>query len=80
MLPSLVPLFVLEIACLTAFVAVWFALDRSREGTIYGLIALSALAIHRDNPKLAASIAAAVEANGAPAVREWFKKKFLSSK
>jgi HEAT repeat protein len=38
--------------------------------------ALSALAIHRDNPKLAASIAAAVQANGSPAVREWFNKKF----
>jgi HEAT repeat protein len=38
--------------------------------------ALSALAIHRDNPKIAASIAAAVEANGAESVREWFRKKF----
>jgi hypothetical protein len=38
--------------------------------------ALSALAIHRENPKITASIAAAVEANGAPAVREWFSKKF----
>jgi uncharacterized membrane protein YoaK (UPF0700 family) len=43
--PSLVPLFVLEIACLAAFVAVWFVLDRAREGTTYGLIALSALAM-----------------------------------
>lgn len=40
--------------------------------------ALSALAIYRDNPKLTARIAAAVEANGAPAVRDWFNKKFLS--
>jgi HEAT repeat protein len=38
--------------------------------------ALSALAIHRDNPKITASIAAAVEANGAVSVREWFRKKF----
>jgi HEAT repeat protein len=38
--------------------------------------ALSALAIHRDNPKITASIAAAVEANGAESVREWFRKKF----
>jgi HEAT repeat protein len=38
--------------------------------------ALSALAIHRDNPKITASIAAAVEANGAESVREWFSKKF----
>ncbi|HZV05370.1 MAG TPA: HEAT repeat domain-containing protein [Gemmataceae bacterium] len=38
--------------------------------------ALSALAIHRDNPKITASIAAAVEANGAESVREWFQKKF----
>jgi HEAT repeat protein len=38
--------------------------------------ALSALAIYRDNPKLAASIATAVETNGSPAVREWFNKKF----
>ena len=38
--------------------------------------ALSALAIHRDNPKVAARIAAAVEANGALAVRQWFDKKF----
>jgi HEAT repeat protein len=38
--------------------------------------ALSALAIHRDNPKITASIAAAVEANGAESVREWFNKKF----
>jgi uncharacterized membrane protein YoaK (UPF0700 family) len=43
--PSLVPLFVLEIACLAAFVAVWFAFDRTRDGTTYGLIALSALAM-----------------------------------
>jgi uncharacterized membrane protein YoaK (UPF0700 family) len=43
--PSLVPLFVLEIACLAAFVAVWFALERTRDGTTYGLIALSALAM-----------------------------------
>jgi hypothetical protein len=38
--------------------------------------ALSALAIHRHNPKITASIAAAVEANGAESVREWFRKKF----
>jgi uncharacterized membrane protein YoaK (UPF0700 family) len=43
--PSLVPLFILEIACLAAFVAVWFALERTRDGTTYGLIALSALAM-----------------------------------
>jgi HEAT repeat protein len=40
--------------------------------------ALSALAIHRHNPKITASIAAAVEANGAESVREWFRKKFAS--
>jgi HEAT repeat protein len=40
--------------------------------------ALSALAIHRDNPKLTASIAAAVQINGTPAVRDWFNKKFLA--
>jgi HEAT repeat protein len=38
--------------------------------------AVSALAVHRHNPKLTASIAAAVEANGAESVREWFRKKF----
>jgi HEAT repeat protein len=38
--------------------------------------ALSALTIHRHNPKITAAIAAAVEANGAESVREWFKKKF----
>jgi HEAT repeat protein len=38
--------------------------------------ALSALAVHRHNPKITASIAAAVEANGAESVREWFRKKF----
>jgi HEAT repeat protein len=38
--------------------------------------AVSALAIHRDNPKIIASIAAAVESNGAESVREWFRKKF----
>ncbi len=38
--------------------------------------ALSALAIYRDNPKTRASIAAAVEDNGAESVREWFRKKF----
>jgi HEAT repeat protein len=38
--------------------------------------ALSALAVHRHNPKIVASIAAAVEANGAESVREWFRKKF----
>lgn len=38
--------------------------------------ALSALAVHRDNPKITASIAAAVEANGSESLREWFRKKF----
>jgi len=38
--------------------------------------ALSALAIHRHNPKITGSIAAAVEANGAESVWEWFRKKF----
>ncbi|MBI3409690.1 MAG: HEAT repeat domain-containing protein [Planctomycetes bacterium] len=38
--------------------------------------ALSALAIHRNNPKITASIAIAVEANGEESVREWFRKKF----
>ena len=38
--------------------------------------ALSAMAIHRHNPKITASIAAAVEANGAESVRQWFRKKF----
>lgn len=38
--------------------------------------ALSALAIHRDNPKITASIAVAVEANGSESVRESFRKKF----
>jgi hypothetical protein len=37
---------------------------------------LSALATYRENPMIAASIAAAVEANGTTAVREWFNKKF----
>jgi HEAT repeat protein len=38
--------------------------------------ALSALAIYRENPKIRASIAAAVEANGTKAVKELFGKKF----
>jgi HEAT repeat protein len=38
--------------------------------------ALSALAIHRHNPKVTASIATAVEVNGTESVREWFRKKF----
>jgi HEAT repeat protein len=38
--------------------------------------ALSVLAIHRDNPKITASIAAAVKGNGAEPVREWFRNKF----
>lgn len=38
--------------------------------------ALSALTIHRHNPKITAAIAAAVETNGAESVREWFRKKF----
>jgi len=38
--------------------------------------ALSALAIHRQNPMITASIAAAVETNGAQSVRGWFRKKF----
>jgi HEAT repeat protein len=40
--------------------------------------ALSALAIHRHNPKITASIAAAVESNGAEPLREWFREKFLA--
>jgi HEAT repeat protein len=42
----------------------------------YARAALSALAIHRHNPKITASIAVAVEANGGEPVREWFRKKF----
>jgi HEAT repeat protein len=38
--------------------------------------ALSALAIYRENPKVRASIAAAVETNGTKAVRELFGTKF----
>lgn len=38
--------------------------------------ALSALAIHRDDPKITACIAAAVEANGSDSIRELFRKKF----
>jgi HEAT repeat protein len=38
--------------------------------------AVSALAIHRHNPRVVASIAAAVEANGEESVREWFRTKF----
>jgi HEAT repeat protein len=38
--------------------------------------ALSALAIYRENPKVRASIAAAVEVNGTKAVRELFGKRF----
>jgi hypothetical protein len=40
--------------------------------------ALSALAIHRDNPKLTATIAVAVEANGTPVILDLFNKKFLA--
>jgi HEAT repeat protein len=40
--------------------------------------ALTALAIHRHNPKITASVAAAVDANGAEPVREWFRKKFTA--
>jgi uncharacterized membrane protein YoaK (UPF0700 family) len=43
--PRLMPLFVLEIALLVAFVAVWFATGRASEGARYGLIVLSALAM-----------------------------------
>jgi hypothetical protein len=42
------------------------------------LAALSALAIHRDNLKVTAAIAAAAEANGEKSVREAFAKKFLT--
>jgi HEAT repeat protein len=38
--------------------------------------AVSALSIHRGNPKIAADIAAAVETNGDQSVRELFHKKF----
>jgi HEAT repeat protein len=38
--------------------------------------ALSALTIYRNHPKMAAGIAAAVEANGEQSVREMFRKKF----
>jgi uncharacterized membrane protein YoaK (UPF0700 family) len=41
----LMPLFILEIACLGGFVAVWFAFGHAREGATYALIALSALAM-----------------------------------
>jgi uncharacterized membrane protein YoaK (UPF0700 family) len=43
--PSLKPLFILEIACLGGFVAVWFAFGHTAAGATYALIALSALAM-----------------------------------
>lgn len=43
--PRLMPLFLLEIALLAAFVALWFAAGRTSEGTRYGLIVLSAVAM-----------------------------------
>lgn len=43
--PRLMPLFILEIAFLAAFVAVWFATDRGSESARYALIVLSALAM-----------------------------------
>jgi uncharacterized membrane protein YoaK (UPF0700 family) len=43
--PRLMPLFLLEIGFLTAFVVVWFAGDRAAESVRYALIALSALAM-----------------------------------
>jgi uncharacterized membrane protein YoaK (UPF0700 family) len=43
--PRLMPLFLLEIAFLAAFVAVWFAADRAAESARYLLIVLSALAM-----------------------------------
>jgi uncharacterized membrane protein YoaK (UPF0700 family) len=43
--PSLKPLFILEIACLGGFVAVWFAFGHAQEGATYALIVLSALAM-----------------------------------
>jgi HEAT repeat protein len=39
--------------------------------------ALSALAIHRHNPKITAAVAAAVQSNGEESMREWFSEKFL---
>jgi uncharacterized membrane protein YoaK (UPF0700 family) len=43
--PPLLPLFVLEIACLVAFVAVWFATGVDSEPARYALISLSATAM-----------------------------------
>lgn len=43
--PRLMPLFLLEIGFLAAFVAVWFASGRAVESARYALIALSALAM-----------------------------------
>lgn len=43
--PHVVPLFLLEIAFLAAFVALWFAAGRASEGARYGLIVLSAIAM-----------------------------------
>src|SRR4051794_22224074 len=38
--------------------------------------AVSALAIHRQNARITAEVAAAVKVNGAESVRECFRKKF----
>ena len=43
--PRLMPLFLLEIALLAAFVALWFAAGRAPESARYGLIVLSAVAM-----------------------------------
>jgi uncharacterized membrane protein YoaK (UPF0700 family) len=43
--PRLMPLFVLEIALLAAFVALWLAAGGASEGARYGLIVLSAVAM-----------------------------------
>jgi uncharacterized membrane protein YoaK (UPF0700 family) len=43
--PRLLPLFMVEIVCLIAFVAVWFATGNSAEPARYALISLSAIAM-----------------------------------
>jgi HEAT repeat protein len=74
--PGLEETVLLAIAMLRLPPALDFLINRIAHKDPHSRAALSALAIHRHHGKIRERVAAAVVANGDPAVGQWFQKKF----
>jgi len=74
--PAIQETILLAIAMLRLPPALDFLIDLIARKDPHSRSALSALAIHRHQGKIKERVAAAVAANGDPAVGQWFQKKF----